>query len=138
MPAPDVRWLPEGIGGPALEDNPAAFEWTDDGFRPEPWPHAVLYELHLGTFSPSGTAVAAIDHLDHLVELGVALVDHEDGAFDAALQIGIGHDDSDFDDALGFGVQACHLAVEPDQVLVGFGQHGGWYGGCLRHGRHCR
>ena len=75
MPAPDVRWLPEGIGGPALEDNPAAFEWTDDGFRPEPWPHAVLYELHLGTFSPSGTAVAAIDHLDHLVELGVTHVE---------------------------------------------------------------
>ena len=33
MPAPDVRWLPEGIGGPAFEDDPAAFEWTDDGFR---------------------------------------------------------------------------------------------------------
>ena len=43
--------------------------------RPRSWPASVIYELHVGTFTPEGTFDAAIDRLDHLVELGVDLVE---------------------------------------------------------------
>jgi maltooligosyltrehalose trehalohydrolase len=72
---PRSRWQPEGPEGPSRVDDPGAFEWDDDAFEPEPWSRAVLYELHVGTFSPAGTFLGAIDHLDHLVELGVTHVE---------------------------------------------------------------
>lgn len=56
----------------------------------------------------------------HLVELGITLVDHKYRAFGAILQIGAGHDDGNFYDALDLRVQARHLAIEPDQVFIGF------------------
>ena len=78
-------------GGPALPDPAlalAAARCTDSsravgpsadaaaiGFQPVPLSHAVLYEMHVGTFSPAGTFVGAINHLDHLVELGVTHVE---------------------------------------------------------------
>lgn len=75
MPAPAVRWLPQGIDGPALDDDPGAFGWSDAGFVPVPWKEAVVYELHVGTFSPSGSFVGAVDHLGHLANLGVTHVE---------------------------------------------------------------
>ena len=51
------------------------FAWTDDAWRGVPLPGAVIYELHVGTFTPEGTLDAAIERLDHLVELGVDLVE---------------------------------------------------------------
>ena len=54
---------------------PAAYRWRDDGWRGRPWEEAVLYELHIGTFTPEGTFRAAIDKLDHLVELGVTAIE---------------------------------------------------------------
>ena len=44
----------------------AAFRWTDAGWRGAPLRGAVLYELHVGTFTPEGTFDAAIERLDHL------------------------------------------------------------------------
>jgi maltooligosyltrehalose trehalohydrolase len=51
--------------------DPAAFAWTDRGWRPPPLASGVLYEAHVGTFTPAGTFDAAIERLDHLVALGV-------------------------------------------------------------------
>ncbi|HUB43314.1 MAG TPA: malto-oligosyltrehalose trehalohydrolase [Streptosporangiaceae bacterium] len=53
----------------------AAFDWTDEGWRGVPLAGAVLYELHVGTFTPEGTFDAAIKHLDYLDALGVSTIE---------------------------------------------------------------
>ncbi len=76
-PRPDPRsaWQPQGVDGPSRLVDHSAFAWTDAGWRGLPLAGAVLYELHIGTFTPDGTFDAAIDRLDHLVELGVDAVE---------------------------------------------------------------
>ena len=72
-PFPDPRspWQPDGIHGLSRMVDFAGFPWTDDGFRAPPLSAAVIYEAHVGTFSPEGTFEGMIPKLDHLVELGV-------------------------------------------------------------------
>src|SRR6185437_14371136 len=53
----------------------AAFPWTDREWRGRPLRGSVLYELHIGTFTPEGTFDAAIGRLDHLARLGVDFVE---------------------------------------------------------------
>ncbi len=72
---PASRWQPDGVHGPSAVVDPGRFEWTDQGWSGVELPDAVLYELHVGTFTPEGTLVAAIDQLDRLAELGVTLVE---------------------------------------------------------------
>ena len=55
--------------------DPDAFEWTDQAWTGRQLAGSVLYELHLGTFTPEGTLDAAVERLDHLVALGVDLVE---------------------------------------------------------------
>ncbi|MBB2942821.1 maltooligosyltrehalose trehalohydrolase [Actinoplanes lutulentus] len=76
-PLPDPRspWQPDGVHGPSRVYDHADFAWTDQGWSGRQLPGAVLYELHIGTFTPEGTFDAAIERLDHLVELGVDLVE---------------------------------------------------------------
>jgi maltooligosyltrehalose trehalohydrolase len=74
-PDPRSRCQPGGVHGPSRVVDPASFAWTDRGWRGFDLPSAVLYELHIGTFSPEGTFAGAIDRLDHLVELGVDAVE---------------------------------------------------------------
>ncbi len=76
-PLPDPRspWQPYGVHGPSRVYDHAAFRWTDRGWTGRPLPGAVLYELHIGTFTPEGTFDAAITRLDHLVDLGVTAVE---------------------------------------------------------------
>ncbi|MGV9599628.1 malto-oligosyltrehalose trehalohydrolase [Streptosporangium sandarakinum] len=76
-PRPDPRspYQPYGPHGPSRLVDHAAFGWTDDRWRGTPLPGAVLYELHVGTFSPAGTFDGAIEHLPHLAELGVDAVE---------------------------------------------------------------
>jgi maltooligosyltrehalose trehalohydrolase len=76
-PFPDPRsfWQPKGIHGPSRWVDHSLFEWTDDGWQPPPLGSAVIYELHLGTFTPEGTCEAAIGRLDHLVKLGITHVE---------------------------------------------------------------
>ena len=52
-----------------------AFRWSDAEWRGRSWSEAVLYELHIGTFTPEGTFRAAIGKLDHLQNLGVTAVE---------------------------------------------------------------
>ena len=52
-----------------------AYEWDDDAWTGRQLAGSVIYELHVGTFTPEGTFAAAVDRLDHLVELGVDLIE---------------------------------------------------------------
>ncbi len=76
-PLPDPRspWQPQGVHGPSRVYDHSAFGWTDEAWTGRQLPGAVLYELHIGTFTAEGTFDSAIDRLDHLVELGVDLVE---------------------------------------------------------------
>ncbi len=76
-PFPDPRGprLPEGVDGPSRTVDHGVFPWSDGGWRGFHLPSAVLYELHVGTFTPQGTFDAAIGRLDALVALGVTAVE---------------------------------------------------------------
>lgn len=77
QPKPDPRslWQPEGVHGRSRTVDHAAFQWHDAGWHAPPLGSAVIYELHVGTFTPGGTFEAAIERLDHLVDLGVTHVE---------------------------------------------------------------
>jgi maltooligosyltrehalose trehalohydrolase len=77
QPLPDPRssWQPHGVHGPSRLIDHQAFAWTDTHWQPGPLFSAMLYELHIGTFTPAGTFEAAIARLDHLVELGITHVE---------------------------------------------------------------
>ncbi len=79
LPDPRSAWQPYGVHGPSRTVDTATFPWTDAG-----WPGtrggsgvlgAVVYELHVGTFTRQGTFDAAVERLDHLVSLGVDVVE---------------------------------------------------------------
>jgi maltooligosyltrehalose trehalohydrolase len=76
-PLPDPRspWQPEGVHGPSRAVDHAAFAWTDAGWRPPPLETGVIYELHVGTFTPGGTFESAVERLPDLVDLGVTHVE---------------------------------------------------------------
>ena len=72
---PRALRLPAGPEGPAEVFDVHDFAWTDDGWRGTELRGAVVYELHVGTFTAEGTFDAAVERLDHLVDLGVTLVE---------------------------------------------------------------
>ena len=74
-PDPRSRYQPEGVHGPSEVVDPARFSWTDDAWTGRPTRGAVIYEMHVGTYTPEGTLDAAAAKLDHLVELGVEFVE---------------------------------------------------------------
>jgi maltooligosyltrehalose trehalohydrolase len=75
MPDPRSPWQPAGVHGPSRVVDHGAFTWTDHDWPGIHLPSAVIYELHIGTFTPDGTFDAAIARLDHLVDLGVRAVE---------------------------------------------------------------
>ena len=74
-PDPRSPWQPDGVHALSRVYDHSAFAWTDQRWRGVPLPGAVLYELHVGTFTAEGTFDAAIGKLDHLVELGISAVE---------------------------------------------------------------
>ncbi len=77
-PRPDPRspFQPDGPHGRSRVVDHSAFPWTDQAWTgPVPFSAGVVYELHVGTFTPEGTFEAAIDRLDHLVDLGVTHIE---------------------------------------------------------------
>ena len=70
VPDPASRFQPRDVHGPSEVIDPAAYDWSVP-WEGRPWDEMVLYELHLGAFTPEGTFRAAIDKLDHLAALGV-------------------------------------------------------------------
>ncbi len=72
---PRSAFQPEGPEGLSEVVDHGAFDWHDQGWRGLPLAGSVLYELHIGTFSAAGTFDGAVEHLPHLVELGVDAVE---------------------------------------------------------------
>ena len=128
-PLADPRSLrqPAGPAGPSRTYDHSAFAWTDGHWRGAPLSGAAVYELHVGTFTPDGTLDAAIERLDHLIDLGATVVELMPlGAFPGNHgwgYDGIGlwavHEPYGGPDALKRFVDACHtrgLAVYLDVV----------------------
>jgi len=133
-PLADPRGLrqPDGPAAPSQLYDHSEFGWTDGGWRGRPLRSAVIYELHVGTFTAAGTFDAAIERLDYLVALGVDFVElmpvasfpgHHGWGYD-----GVGlwavHEPYGGPDGLKRFVTACHergLAVLLDVVYNHFG-----------------
>lgn len=73
-PDPRSRRQPDGVHGLSRRD-PDAYAWGDAAWTGRQLAGAVIYELHIGTFTPGGTLDSAIERLDHLLDLGVDLVE---------------------------------------------------------------
>ena len=74
-PDPASRYQPEGVHGPSQVVNPSSFPWKDDGWRGVPLSDYIIYEIHIGTFTPEGTFDAAIGRLEYLKDLGITAVE---------------------------------------------------------------
>ncbi len=75
LPDPRSRRQPAGVHQASRGYDPARYRWQDQDWTGRQLAGAVIYELHVGTFTPAGTLSSAIDRLDHLVELGIDLVE---------------------------------------------------------------
>lgn len=75
VPDPASRFNPQNVHGFSQVVDATAFSWQDDNWQGRPWHEAVIYELHLGTFTNEGTFTAAIQRLDYLVELGITAIE---------------------------------------------------------------
>jgi len=71
VPDPASRCNPGGVHGASAVVDPYAYEWHSAGWRGRPWADAVLYELHIGSFTAQGTFAAARQRLPDLAELGI-------------------------------------------------------------------
>ena len=75
LPDPRGRRLPDGVHGRTRTFDPGAHRWTDGSWTGRPLAGGLVYELHIGTFTPAGTFDSAVEKLDHLVDLGVTHVE---------------------------------------------------------------
>ncbi|GAA0574133.1 malto-oligosyltrehalose trehalohydrolase [Paractinoplanes ferrugineus] len=137
LPDPRSRWQPDGVHGASRVYDQSAFAWTDQSWTGRQLPGAVLYEMHIGTFTPDGTFDAAIARLDYLVELGVDLVELLPvNAFNGEYNWGYDgvcwyapHEAYGGPDGLKRFVDACHargLGVVLDVVYNHFGPSGAY------------
>jgi maltooligosyltrehalose trehalohydrolase len=74
-PDPRSAGQPRGVHGPSRVVDHRRFTWSDDGWQGRDLLGSVIYELHVGTFSPEGTFDGVIRRLDHLAELGITHVE---------------------------------------------------------------
>lgn len=137
-PDPASLSQPEGVHGPSQVVD-LRFPWSDQGWTGLPLSEYILYELHIGAFTPAGTFDAAIERLDELVELGVTAIEPlpiaqfpgsrnwgYDGVHPFAAQNSYGGPDGFFR-----FVDACHarsLAVVLDVVYNHLGPEGNYLG----------
>jgi len=140
-PYPDPRspWQPEGVHGPSRLYDHAAFHWSDSAWEPVPLGSAIIYELHIGTFTREGTLDAAIAHLDYLAGLRVTHVElmpvaefpgNHGWGYDGVALFAVSHAYGG-PDALKRFVDAAHsrgLAVLLDVVYNHFGPVGNYTG----------
>lgn len=137
FPDPASRYQPDGVHGPSEVIDPEAYDWSDVGWRGRLWEEMVFYELHLGAFSETGNFAGALQHLEHVVELGATAIElmpiaafpggrdwGYDGAFLYAPASAYGRPDD-----LKRLVEACHrrgLAIFLDVVYNHFGPEGNY------------
>jgi maltooligosyltrehalose trehalohydrolase len=74
-PDPRSQFQPQGVHGVSRIVDHRRFSWTDEQFEAPALSDAIIYELHVGTFTPTGTFDSVIERLDHLVELGITHVE---------------------------------------------------------------
>jgi maltooligosyltrehalose trehalohydrolase len=72
---PASRFNPEDAQGPSMVVDPLAFIWHDGSWRARPWHEAVVYELHVGSFTPAGSFAGVEQRLDYLADLGVTALE---------------------------------------------------------------
>ena len=149
-PDPRSQWQPDGVHGLSRVYDRHAFEWHGNQQQAPPLASAILYEMHVGTFTPEGSFDGAIGKLDHLHSLGVTHIEVMPVAAYAGDR-GWGYDGVDLfavtenyggPDALKRFVDACHargLAVILDAVYNHFGPVGNYTGkfGPYLTDRHC-
>lgn len=75
VPDPASRFQPQDVHGPSEVIDPVAFRWKDEDWRGRPWEEAVIYELHVGTFTSEGTFRGVEQKFDYLRALGVTAVE---------------------------------------------------------------
>ena len=136
LPDPRSRRQPHGVHQPS-QLYTDEFVWTDADWPGHDLPDSVIYELHIGTFTPAGTFDAAIERLDHLVELGVTHVEllpvnafngEWNWGYDGVLWYAV-HEAYGGPDGLKRLVDACHragLAVALDVVYNHLGASGNY------------
>ncbi len=74
FPDPASRFQPEGPHGSSQIIDPSTFLWTDSQWRGVTREGQVIYEMHIGTFTPEGTWAAAMEQLPELARLGVTVL----------------------------------------------------------------
>jgi maltooligosyltrehalose trehalohydrolase len=137
LPDPRSPRQPEGVHARSQLWDPSNATWTDGGWAGRPVEGAVIYELHIGTFTEAGTFDAAIEKLDYLVDLGIDFVElmpvnsfagtHGWG-YDGVLWYSV-HEPYGGPDGLVRLVDACHargLGVLIDAVFNHFGPSGNY------------
>jgi maltooligosyltrehalose trehalohydrolase len=75
VPDPASRRNPQDVHGPSEVVDPRAHAWQDTAWAGRPWEEAVLYELHVGTFTPEGSFAAAAERLHELAAIGVTAIE---------------------------------------------------------------
>lgn len=75
VPDPASRFQPGDVHGPSEIINPRNWQWHDVDWRGRPWEEAVVYELHVGSFTDEGTFKALLEKLDYLIELGITAIE---------------------------------------------------------------
>ena len=137
LPDPRSRRQPHGVHGPSRRYDHGAYRWSDRAWTGRQLAGGVVYELHPGTFTEAGTLDAAIERLDHLVDLGIDFVELMpvnafDGTagwgYDGVLWYAV-HEPYGGPTALKRFVDACHrrgLAVLLDVVYNHLGPSGAY------------
>ncbi len=136
-PDPASQAQPEGVHGASQIVDHRTFHWTDEAWKSIPLSDLIIYELHIGTFTPEGTLGAIASRLSDLKDLGVNAIQlmpvsqfpgdrnwGYDGVYPYAVQHSYGGADG-----LKQLVNACHeagMAVILDVVYNHFGPEGNY------------
>lgn len=75
FPDPASRFQPEGVHGPSEVIDPRRFAWSDQNWKGVGLEELVVYELHVGTFTPAGSYAGVCDQLPYLADLGVTAIE---------------------------------------------------------------
>jgi maltooligosyltrehalose trehalohydrolase len=141
MPDPASRFNPQDVHKPSQVVDPGRFEWADAEWRGRPWHEAVVYELHVGTFTEEGTFNAARERLGELAEFGITAIElmpladfpgARNWGYDGVLQFAPDASYGTPDDlkALVAAAHALGLMVLVDVVYNHFGPEGNYLHAC--------
>ncbi|MGJ3251383.1 MAG: malto-oligosyltrehalose trehalohydrolase [Elainellaceae cyanobacterium] len=136
-PDPASHWQPDGVRGASQVVDHHAFSWTDSNWKGISLEDLIVYELHVGTFTPDGTFEAIADRLDDLKDLGINAIEimpvsafpgDRNWGYDAAYPYAVQHSYGG-PDGLKRLVNRCHeagFAVILDVIYNHFGPEGNY------------